>query len=284
MIYQEDFKGYYDGVFAAIEAICRPQLGDRQAKISNEVVVTGIGCELFFPAFHYKGLIPVLVDVNLDSFLPGLDVIENCIVEGKTKAVLFPFPMGNTVNMEQLRDICDEYNVFLIEFTLGETVSGLGDLSVFRNKDGLTVQVRSNPILANSIGFSKQTLETKQGNRKVSRDYLLSELLPHKQYFRFQQTVSIPDWYGFAITVKETSPFDRTELAQHLKENGIYTKLIESATLLLQPSYKNIKHVVFQDLVNSDVIMRDTLYIPLRQNKKEEYIVKTIKEFVESRT
>jgi dTDP-4-amino-4,6-dideoxygalactose transaminase len=281
--YKEKFNGYYDGIFATINAICDPLLGERHAKIGNEVVVTGIGCDLFFPALHYKGIIPIFIDVNLDTFLPDLDVIENCIVEGKTKAVISVSALGNTVDLVKLRDICDEYNILLVEASFGDCVSGTGDISIYKEDNGLVVQVHSNPIFEQSIRASKEKLEFTTGKFKISQHYLYDNLVVYKKYFRFQTSDSNPDWHGFSITVKETAPFDKYDLANHLKENGIQVKFIDSGILLLQPSFKNIKHTIFQDLINSNVIMRDTLVIPLKQNRREESIVKTIKEFVESK-
>lgn len=276
-----NFKGYYDGIFAAVVAICNPVLGSRQAKFGNEVICTGIGCEMFFPAFHYKGLIPVFIDVNLDTLLPDLDVIETCIVEGKTKAVLFSYPMGNSLDLEKLRDICDEYSVFMIEYTLGDKTSGSADLRLSKTHDGFDVCVKNNPVLENSILNSAQIFSEPSGKYKISHERISCELEEYKKYLRFQYSSNCPDWYGFSITVKETASFDKYSLANHLRENGVQVRFIESATTLLQPSLKNIKHVIFQDLVNSDVAMRDTLWIPLWQNKKEEYIAKKIKEFME---
>jgi CDP-6-deoxy-D-xylo-4-hexulose-3-dehydrase len=81
--------------------------------------------------------VPVFVDVDLDTFLPNMEVIENAIVEGKTKAVVLAHPLGNPFNASALRDICDEYNIFLIEDACdglggsfeGSPIGSYGDLS-----------------------------------------------------------------------------------------------------------------------------------------------------------
>jgi dTDP-4-amino-4,6-dideoxygalactose transaminase len=280
---KEKFYGYYDGAFAVIDAICTPLLGERQAKQGSEVIVTGISCEMFFPALHYRGIVPVFVDVNLDTFLPDLNIIETCIVEGKTKAIIFSYPLGNGIDIEKLKDVCDEYNIFLLEMSSGAGVFGYGDVGLSKNGDGYDVQVRSNPILYNSIKANKEKLYIQYGRFPISWQYLFDSLKGHKKYFRLQLTQSQPDWFGFSLTVKESAPFDRYELSNYLKENGIQVRFIDSATLLSQPSFKNVRHSIFQDLVNSDVIMQDTIWLPLKQNRKQEIIVKLIDEFVRSK-
>lgn len=279
------FFGLYDSTFAIVNALCDVKLGSRASGQGDEVIVTGIGCDVFFPAFHFKGILPIFVDVNLDTLLPDLDVIETCIVEGKTKAVFIPSMFGNFPDRDRLRDICDEYEIFLVEI-LGSIDSMIGDISLVHSGNYFDVFVCCNPILDVSIGsFSKSIHKEKlQFNNKLSINWddLYTSLLKHKKYFRFQNVNSINKLGGFSIIIKEASPFSRDELIKHLKDKGIDTYTIDSGSLLNQKEHKQIKHGTFLELVNSDVIMRDAFWIPLHQNKKVKYMVKTFDEFIES--
>lgn len=280
----EKFTGLYDSTHAIITAICEPMLGTRAAKSGDEVIVMGIGCEAFFPALHYRGLLPVFIDINLDTLLPDLDVLETVIVEGKTKALIYPYPFGSNTDKEEIQEICNEYEIFLIDIS-GNINSLIGDMSLVYSRDCFYVSACCNPILESSIKSSKkyiiqETLKNCEGTN-VEWSYLYDFLIEYRKYFRFQSLEKDVKSSGFSVIVKETSPFDSGELQEYLNKKGINTSNILSGTFLRQPSYKQVKHVVFQDLVNSDVIQRDGFWIPLRQHKKEEYIVKTIKEFVE---
>ena len=93
-----------------------------------------------------------------------------------------------------------------------------------------------------------------------------------------------PSWFGFAITVKETAPFDRNELVQYLEEHKVGTRLLFGGNLLKQPAYKGIYHRVFQPLVNTDVIMRDTFWIgvyPGITDEMIEYVVSVFDNFMD---
>lgn len=73
-----------------------------------------------------KGLVPVFVDVEEGTYLVDPDSVEKAITE-KTRVLMIPSLLGNVPNMEQLRDIADKHNLWLIEDscdTLGATYKG----------------------------------------------------------------------------------------------------------------------------------------------------------------
>lgn len=79
----------------------------------------------------------MFVDVDLDTFTPDVEVIENAIVEGTTKGIVLAHPLGNAFDADSIRDICNEYGIWLIEDScdaLGGTVNdrflgSFGDIS-----------------------------------------------------------------------------------------------------------------------------------------------------------
>lgn len=72
---------------------------------------------------------------------------------------------------------------------------------------------------------------------------------------------SVPSWFGFPITVKEGSPFNRSELVRHLEKNRIMTRMIFGGNLLKQPAYLNIAHRTAGKLDNTDTIMNNSFFI-----------------------
>lgn len=61
-----------------------------------------------------KGLIPVFIDVDLETYLINIDQLEKAITK-KTKVLMIPSLLGNIPNLERLSKIAKKYNLFLIE-------------------------------------------------------------------------------------------------------------------------------------------------------------------------
>ena len=70
-----------------------------------------------------KGLTPVFVDVEPETYIVNIDQIEQSITS-KTKALMIPSLLGNVPDMKRLRKITDDNNLIFIEDsadTLGAT-------------------------------------------------------------------------------------------------------------------------------------------------------------------
>ncbi|HEY6019987.1 MAG TPA: lipopolysaccharide biosynthesis protein RfbH, partial [Candidatus Paceibacterota bacterium] len=111
----------------AVTTITAPEFGRRRANVGDEVITTAAGFPTTLNPIIQNGLVPVFIDVDLDTFTPDVEAIEKLVVEGKTKAIVLAHPLGNAVDMESLRDICTEYGIWLIEDCcdgLGGTLNG----------------------------------------------------------------------------------------------------------------------------------------------------------------
>jgi len=74
-----------------------------------------------------KGLIPVFVDVEPETYIVNIDQIEESITS-KTKALMIPSLLGNVPDLKRLRKIADENNLIFIEDsadTLGATFDSM---------------------------------------------------------------------------------------------------------------------------------------------------------------
>lgn len=70
-----------------------------------------------------KGLVPVFIDVDLETYLINIDELEKAITK-KTKALMIPSLLGNIPNLERLSKIAKKHKLYLIEDscdTLGGT-------------------------------------------------------------------------------------------------------------------------------------------------------------------
>lgn len=106
----------------AVTTITDPTFGQRQALPGDEIITVACGFPTTINPIIQNRLTPVFVDVNIDTLLPDMEVIENAIVEGKTKGIILAHPLGNPFDGEQLRDICNEYGIWFIE----DNCDGLG--------------------------------------------------------------------------------------------------------------------------------------------------------------
>jgi len=74
-----------------------------------------------------KGLIPVFVDVEPETYVVDIDQVEQSVTS-KTKALMIPSLLGNVPDLKRLRKIADDNNLIFVEDsadTLGATFDGI---------------------------------------------------------------------------------------------------------------------------------------------------------------
>ena len=74
-----------------------------------------------------KGLTPVFVDVEPETYIVNIDQVEQSITS-KTKALMIPSLLGNVPDLKRLRKIADDNNLVFVEDsadTLGATFNGI---------------------------------------------------------------------------------------------------------------------------------------------------------------
>ena len=72
---------------------------------------------------------------------------------------------------------------------------------------------------------------------------------------------SDPSWFGFCLTVKESSPKSRNKIVKELNELNIGTRLLFAGNILKQPGFMNTPRRVVGDLFNTNKIMEDSFWI-----------------------
>jgi CDP-4-dehydro-6-deoxyglucose reductase, E1 len=90
---------------------------------------------------------------------------------------------------------------------------------------------------------------------------------------------SEPSWFGFPITVREESSFERSELIRHLESRKIATRLLFGGNLTRQPAYEDLEFRTVGDLRNSDVVMNRSFWIGVYPGLTEEMIAFVVSEF-----
>jgi CDP-4-dehydro-6-deoxyglucose reductase, E1 len=88
-----------------------------------------------------------------------------------------------------------------------------------------------------------------------------------------------PSWFGFLISVRESAPFTRQQLIQHLEQHKIATRLLFGGNLLRQPAYRDIPRRVIGDLAQADRVMNNTFWIGVYPGLTPEMIAYVIDVF-----
>mgnify|MGYP006415063167 FL=1 len=98
----------------AFATLTSPKLGDRAIKKGDEVIGVAAGFPTTVNPIVQFGAIPVFVDVDLKTHNVNADLIEAAITP-KTKAIMLAHTLGNPYNLEKVKELCDKYNLWLVE-------------------------------------------------------------------------------------------------------------------------------------------------------------------------
>ncbi|MEW5896137.1 MAG: aminotransferase class I/II-fold pyridoxal phosphate-dependent enzyme [Nanoarchaeota archaeon] len=107
-------------------------------KETDEVIVQSFICESVIGAARRAGARPVLVDVNEKTFNLDYKLVEKNIHKN-TKAIIFVHTYGNPSGISEIKQLCEKYNLILIEdiaHALGASYGGklagtFGDYAVY---------------------------------------------------------------------------------------------------------------------------------------------------------
>jgi CDP-6-deoxy-D-xylo-4-hexulose-3-dehydrase len=72
---------------------------------------------------------------------------------------------------------------------------------------------------------------------------------------------SNPSWFGFAITLRDSSSVSRDDFVKKLNDAKIATRLLFAGNILRQPAFIDTPRRVVGSLENTDKIMNDTFWI-----------------------
>jgi len=116
--------------------------------------------------------------------------------------------------------------------------------------------------------------------RKRNYQFLKDRLKSCEEFLQLPEAAehSDPSWFGFPITVKESSPISRNELTSYLDQNKIGTRLLFAGNLVHQPYMQHTAYRVSGPLVNSDRVMNNTFWIGVQPSLTKEML-----EFVASK-
>ncbi len=120
--------------------------------------------------------------------------------------------------------------------------------------------------------------------RKTNFKYLKNALMSCEEFIELPKATeeSDPSWFGFPVTLKETTGVRRVELLTYLDEAKIGTRLVFAGNLTRQPYFKNVKYRVHGDLSVTDRIMNQSFWLgvyPGLTQRHLDYVVSKTEEF-----
>lgn len=331
--------------------------GERALQPGDEVLTVAAGFPTTVTPIIQNNLIPVYVDIDLETYVANDLAIENAI-SPKTKAIMMAHTLGNSFNIEKVMEIAEKYNLWVVEDAcdaLGGTYNGkmlgsFGDLSTlsFYPAHHITTG-EGGAVLANKV-FHKKVIESfrdwgrdcwclpgcdntclkrfdwklgdlpsgydhkytyshlgynlKSGDIQASiglaqldkltyfiqkrRDnwrYLYEGLKDLSDFFILPKATSNcdPSWFGFALTVNESSKINRDDIIFFLNQKKIGTRLLFGGNLLKQPAFIGTPGRVFGNLTNTDTVMEKTFWIgvwPGLTKKMLDYVIEQLRNSV----
>lgn len=120
--------------------------------------------------------------------------------------------------------------------------------------------------------------------RKENFAYLRSRLSNLAKFFEFTEATpnSDPSWFGFPLTLKESSGVQRVDLLKYLDQHNIGTRLLFAGNLTRQPYFQQVEHRVVGDLTNTDRTMNQTFWLGVQPALSEvhfDFVGEMIEEF-----
>jgi len=98
----------------AFSTLCSPSLKEKSIKRGDEVISVAAGFPTTVNPIIQNGAVPVFIDVNLGTYDIQLEKIEKAISK-KTKAIMLAHTLGNPYMVKEIKDICDKYDLWLVE-------------------------------------------------------------------------------------------------------------------------------------------------------------------------
>ncbi|PUA39892.1 lipopolysaccharide biosynthesis protein RfbH [Paenibacillus elgii] len=93
---------------------------------------------------------------------------------------------------------------------------------------------------------------------------------------------SQPSWFGFILTVKDSSKISRNKITEFLEQNKVQTRMLFAGNLIKQPAFNGVEYRLASSLSNTDKIMNDTFLVGVYPGLDDNMIDYMAKQIVEA--
>jgi CDP-6-deoxy-D-xylo-4-hexulose-3-dehydrase len=98
----------------AFSTLTSPKLKERAIQKGDEIISVAAGFPTTVNPIIQFGAVPVFVDVKIPTYNIDENLVESAITN-KTKAIMLAHTLGNPFNVKKIKEICDKYNLWLVE-------------------------------------------------------------------------------------------------------------------------------------------------------------------------
>jgi CDP-6-deoxy-D-xylo-4-hexulose-3-dehydrase len=177
---------------------------------------------------------------------------------------------------------CDNTCAKRFEWKLGELPLGYDHKYIYSH---LGYNLKSGDIQAAIGDVQLDKLPDFVSKRIENWNYLRQGLSDLDEFFTLPEATlnSEPSWFGFALTVKSTSPLTRNEIVYGLNARNIGTRLLFGGNLLKQPAFESTPRRIIGELANTDFIMNNTFWLgvwPGLSRSMLDYVIDSIHELI----
>lgn len=110
----------------AIAALTSPRLADRRLRPGDEVITVAAGFPTTLNPLLQHDLLPVFVDVDLDTLNPSLERVAAALTP-RTRAIILAHTLGTPFDAQAFRELADQHGLWLIEDNCDALGSRLGE-------------------------------------------------------------------------------------------------------------------------------------------------------------
>ena len=285
--------------------------------IGDEVITTPHTFVATAESIVSVGATPVFVDIDPDTYLIDLDLVEQAITE-KTKAILFVDLYGQCPNIDRIRALCNQHNLIMIEdaaqsvgnFYYDRPVGSLSDLTCisFNPVKNLGAMGDAGCVTGNKhlmdevrkyrdhgrtgrydiveIGYNAR-IDNIQSNIVLAKLPKLQQWIEGKRricnYYTKQlkdivKTPVLEPGNSHSYYVYVIQTPHRDKLKAYLESKGIGTNIHYATPVHTQPAFKSW----YQPCPVTEQACKEILSLPCwysMNDKQIEYVVDSVKEF-----
>jgi CDP-6-deoxy-D-xylo-4-hexulose-3-dehydrase len=100
----------------AFMTLTSPKLKEKAILPGDEIISVAASFPTTVNPIIQFGAVPVFIDIDIPTYNIKVEEIESAITK-KTKAIMIAHTLGNPFDVKKIREICDKYNLWLIQDT-----------------------------------------------------------------------------------------------------------------------------------------------------------------------